>query len=103
MAEEAKHEMALQEDAAQATAALDAFYVAGNVALREKQDLEYIALNRAQKMFVLEQESRYIKTEDYELAKEMLEIQFKHEDAIKAINADDRLTADAKKLASMVV
>lgn len=99
MAEEAKHEMALQEEAAQATAALDAFYVAGNVALREKQELEYIALNRAQQMFVLEQESRYLKTEDYELAKEMLEIQFKHEDAIKAINADDRLTADAKKLA----
>lgn len=99
MAEEAKQEMALQEEAAQATAALDAFYVAGNVALREKQELEYIALNRAKQMFVLEQESRYIKTEDYELAKEMLEIQFKHEDAIKAINADDRLTADAKKLA----
>ena len=99
MAEEAKQEMALQEEAAQATAALNAFYVSGNVALREKQDLEYIALNRAQQMFVLEQESRYIKTEDYELAKEMLEIKFKHEDAIKAINADDRLTADAKKLA----
>ena len=99
MAEEAKHEIALQEEAAQATAALDAFYAQGNVALREKQELEYIALNRAQQMFVLEQESRYIKTEDYELAKEMLEIQFKHEDAIKAINADDRLTADAKKLA----
>ena len=99
MAEEAKQEMALQEEAAQATAALNAFYVSGNVALREKQELEYIALNRAKQMFVLEQESRYIKTEDYELAKEMLEIQFKHEDAIKAINADDRLTADAKKLA----
>lgn len=99
MAEEAKQEMALQEEAAQATAALDAFYVSGNVALREKQELEYTALNRAQQMFVLEQESRYIKTEDFELAKEMLEIQFKHEDAIKAINADDRLTADAKKLA----
>jgi len=99
MAEEAKQEMALQGEAAQATAALDAFYVAGNVALRDKQELEYIALNRAKQMFVLEQESRYIKTEDYELAKEMLEIQFKHEDAIKAINADDRLTADAKELA----
>ena len=99
MAEEAKQEMALQEEAAQANAALNAFYVSGNVALREKQELEYIALNRAQQMFVLEQESRYIKTEDYELAKEMLEIKFKHEDAIKTINADDRLTADAKKLA----
>lgn len=99
MAEEAKQEMALQGEAAQATAALNAFYVSGNVALREKQDLEYIALNRAKQMFILEQESRYIKTEDYELAKEMLEIQFKHEDAIKTINADDRLTADAKKLA----
>jgi lambda family phage tail tape measure protein len=99
MAEEAKYEMELQDEAGKATAALDAFYVSGNVALREKQELEYIALNRAKQMFVLEQESRYIKTEDFELAKEMLEIQFKHEDAIKAINADDRLTADAKKLA----
>jgi len=99
MATEAEHEMTLAKESAEATAALDAFYVAGNVALREKQELEYTALNRAQQMFVLEQESRYIKTEDYELAKEMLEIKFKHEDAIKAINADDRLTADAKKLA----
>lgn len=99
MAEEATQEMDLQKEAGEATAALNAFYVSGNVALREKQELEYIALNRAQQMFVLEQESRYIKTEDYELAKEMLEIKFKHEDAIKAINADDRLTADAKKLA----
>ena len=99
MAEEAKQEMALQEEAAQANAASNAFYVSGNVALREKQDLEYIALNRAQQMFVLEQESRYIKTEDYELAKEMLEIQFKHEDAIKAINADTRLIGNDKELA----
>ena len=99
MAEEAKHEIEMQDEAGKAAAALDAFYVSGNVALREKQELEYIALNRAKQMFVLEQESRYIKTEDFELAKEMLEIQFKHEDAIKAINADDRLTADAKKLA----
>ena len=99
MAEEAKQEMALQEEAAQANAALNAFYVSGNVALREKQELEYIALNRAQQMFVLEQESRYIKTEDYELAKEMLEIQFKHEDAIKAINADTRLIGNDRELA----
>ena len=99
MAEEAKQEMALQEEAAQANAASNAFYVAGNVALREKQELEYIALNRAKQMFVLEQESRYIKTEDYELAKEMLEIQFKHEDAIKAINADTRLIGNDKELA----
>lgn len=99
MATEAEHEIALAKKSAEATAALNAFYVAGNVALRAKQELEYTALNRAQQMFVLEQESRYIKTEDYELAKEMLEIKFKHEDAIKAINNDDRLTADAKKLA----
>ena len=99
MAEEAKQEMALQEEAAQANAASNAFYVSGNVALREKQELEYIALNRAKQMFVLEQESRYIKTEDYELAKEMLEIQFKHEDAIKAINADTRLIGNDKELA----
>lgn len=99
MAEDAKHEIEMQEEAGKAAAALDAFYVSGNVALREKQELEYIALNRAKQMFVLEQESRYIKTEEFELAKEMLEIQFKHEDAIKAINADDRLTADAKNLA----
>lgn len=99
LAEEAKQEMALQEEAAQANAALNAFYVSGNVALREKQELEYIALNRAKQMFVLEQESRYIKTEDYELAKEMLEIQFKHEDAIKAINADTRLIGNDRELA----
>jgi lambda family phage tail tape measure protein len=99
MAEEAKQEMALQEEAAQANAASNAFYVAGNVALREKQELEYIALNRAKQMFILEQESRYIKTEDYELAKEMLEIQFKHEDAIKAINADTRLIGNDRELA----
>ena len=99
MAEEAKQEMALQEEAAQANAALNAFYVSGNVALREKQELEYIALNRAQQMFVLEQESRYIKTEDYELAKEMLEIQFKHEDAIKAIKNDTRLIGNDRELA----
>ena len=50
-------------------------------------------------MFVLEQESRYLKTEDYELAKEMLEIQFKHEDAIKAIKDDTRLIGNDRELA----
>ena len=99
MAEEAKQEMALQEEAAQAKAKASDFYVQGNVALREKQELEYIALNRAQQMFVLEQESRYLKTEDYELAKEMLEIQFKHEDAIKAIKNDTRLIGNDRELA----
>jgi len=99
MAEEAKQAIALAEETAQAEAQASDFYVQGNVALRQKQELEYTALNRAQQMFVLEQESRYIKTEDYELAKEMLEIQFKHEDAIKAINADTRLIGNDKKLA----
>ena len=99
MAEEAKHEMALQEETAQAKAQASDFYVQGNVALRQKQELEYIALNRAQQMFVLEQESRYLKTEDYELAKEMLEIQFKHEDAIKAIKDDTRLIGNDRELA----
>ena len=85
MAEQAAHEIASAEEAAIATANLNAFYSEGNTLIREKQELDKTSLTRAQEMFKLERQSIYLKAEELQQEKELLEQQWKYADAVEAI------------------
>lgn len=94
MAEQAAHEIASAEEAAIAIANLNASYSEGNTSIREKQDLDKTALTRAQEMFKLERQGIYLKAEELQQEKELLEQQWKYADAVQAI-------IDMKNLDSM--
>ena len=85
MAEQAAHEIASAEEAAMATANLNSFYSEGNTLIREKQELDKTSLTRAQEMFKLERQSIYLKAEELQQEKELLEQQWKYADAVEAI------------------
>ena len=85
MAEQAAHEIASAEEAAIATANLNAFYSEGNTLIREKQELDKTSLTRAQEMFKLERQAVYLKAEELQQEKELLEQQWKYADAVEAI------------------
>lgn len=85
MAEQAAHEIASAEEAAIATANLNASYSEGNTLIREKQELDKTSLTRAQEMFKLERQSIYLKAEELQQEKELLEQQWKYADAVEAI------------------
>lgn len=85
MAEQAAHEIASAEEAAIATANLNAFYSEGNTLIREKQELDKTSLTRAQEMFKLERQGIYLKAEELQQEKELLEQQWKYADAVEAI------------------
>ena len=91
IAEEAKLQIAMIEESEQAYSALNNFYSQGNTAIREKQDLENTALSRSQEMFKLEQKGRYLKEEDLQQEKEILQQIWKWTDAVSAINAMQNL------------
>ena len=91
IAEEAKLQIAMIEESGQAYSALNNFYSQGNTAIREKQDLENTALSRSQEMFKLEQKGRYLKEEDLQQEKEILQQIWKWTDAVSAINAMQNL------------
>jgi hypothetical protein len=85
MAEQAAHEIASAEEAAIAIANLNAFYSEGNTSIREKQELDKTSLTRAQEMFKLERQAVYLKAEELQQEKELLEQQWKYADAVEAI------------------
>ena len=99
MAEEAKQEIALQEESAKAYSELNAFYSQGNTAAREKQDLETTALDRAQQMFKLEQKGRFLKAEELQEEKEILQQTWKYIDAVETINAMQNLDRESRRQA----
>jgi hypothetical protein len=85
MAEQAAHEIASAEEAAIAIANLNAFYSEGNTLIREKQELDKTSLTRAQEMFKLERQAVYLKAEELQQEKELLEQQWKYADAVEVI------------------
>ena len=85
--ENAKSEMAIAEESAEEYSKLNSLYSEGNTAIREAQDLQNTALDRAQQMFKLEQKGRYLKAEELQQEKEILQQQWKHKDAIEQINS----------------
>jgi hypothetical protein len=85
IAEQAAHEIASAEEAAIAIANLNAFYSEGNTSIREKQELDKTSLIRAQEMFKLERQAVYLKAEELQQEKELLEQQWKYADAVEAI------------------
>lgn len=85
MAEQAAHEIASAEEAAIATANLNASYSEGNTSIREKQDLDKTSLIRAQEMFKLERQGIYLKAEELQQEKELLQQQWRYADAVEAI------------------
>lgn len=87
MAEQAAEEIASAEEARIATANLNAFYSEGNTSIKEKQELDKTALTRAQEMFKLERQGIYLKAEELQQEKELLEQQWKYADAVAAITA----------------
>jgi hypothetical protein len=85
IAEQAAHEIASAEEAAIAIANLNAFYSEGNTSIREKQELDKTSLIRAQEMFKLERQGVYLKAEELQQEKELLEQQWKYADAVEVI------------------
>jgi len=85
MAAQAAEEIASAEEAAIAVANLNAFYSEGNTSIREKQELDKTSLTRAQEMFKLERQGVYLKAEELQQEKELLEQQWKYADAVQAI------------------
>lgn len=97
MVEEAKLQIDMVEESAKAYSELNAFYSQGNTAIREKQDLETTALDRAQQMFKLEQKGRYLKAEKLQEEKEILQQTWKYIDAVETINAMQNLDRESRR------
>ena len=85
MAEQAAHEIASAEEARKANADSNASYSEGNTLIRARQELDKTALTRAQEMFKLERQSIYLKAEELQQEKELLEQQWKYADSVEAI------------------
>ena len=95
--EEATQQMAASEEADKAFAAQSNFYQQGNLAMWKKQDLEKTALSRSQEMFKLEQKGRYLKAEELQQEKEILQQQWKHKDALAEIIAMENLDRSSRE------
>ena len=89
--EEAKMQIASAEEAALEESKLNQFYSEGNTAIRATQDSENTALDRAQQLFELEQRGRFLKAEELQQEKEILQQQWKHQDALEQIRAMQNL------------
>ena len=75
------------------------FYATGNAQYEQRQALQIVALNRAQEMFMLEQKSVYLKAEDLQQEKEILQQRYNHIDAMEAIQTQADLEEKDKILA----
>ena len=99
MVEEAKQEIALKQEAAKELSDLDKFYSEGRTSIINKQTADNIALDRARQMFLLDQKSLYLKAEDLQQEKEILQQQFNHIDAMEAIQNQANLEEKDKVIA----
>ena len=55
-----------------------------------------VNLEMAQELFLIDQKSRYMKQEDVNLEKELLQIKYKHDEVVLSIYKNEQLTEDAK-------
>lgn len=60
---------------------------------------QLVNLEMAQEMFLIEQKSRYMKSEDVQLEKELLQIKYKYDEVVLSIYKNEQLTEDGKKIA----
>ena len=68
-----------------------------DIAAQSKAQL--VNLEMAQELFLIDQKSRYMKKEDVDLEKELLQIKYKHDEVVLSIYNNTQLTEDAKKVA----
>lgn len=60
---------------------------------------QLVNLEMAQELFLIEQKSRYMKSEDVQLEKELLQIKYKHNEVVLSIYKNEQLTEDGKEIA----
>lgn len=65
-----------------------------NQAIQERQTLDALTLSREQKMFELEQQSRFMRREDYQLAVDTAKIRADQEDNIRRIMQETNIRED---------
>ena len=67
--------------------------------IADQSRAQLVNLEMAQEMFLIEQKSRYMKSEDVQLEKELLQIKYKHDEVVLSIFKNEQLTEDAKQIA----
>lgn len=85
-----------KEDDLKAIAMQQEMYAQGGAAMQEQQRLQFIQLERAQELFMLEQRGVNMKKEDLQFERDYLELTYKHKDAIEAINANKNLDIEER-------
>lgn len=77
----------------------ETMYQRGNAAQIERQTLAATEADRAKEMLELVFQGRNMRGEDLQLAQELKEVEWKRQDAIRAINADQALDREARAAA----
>ena len=67
--------------------------------IADQSRAQLVNLEMAQEMFLIDQKSRYMKSEDVQLEKELLQIKYKHDEVVLSIYKNEQLTEDAKEVA----
>jgi lambda family phage tail tape measure protein len=89
-------EMAEREENNRLIAEQETLYQRGNAAQIERQSLAATEADRAKEMLELVFQGRNMRGEDLQLAQELKEVEWKRQDAIRAINADQALDREAR-------
>jgi hypothetical protein len=82
-----------------AQAGQQGLFAQGNALYAQRQGQQIILLAREQEMFMLQQKSTFLKAEDLQQEKEILQQQYNHIDAMQAIDAQSDLEEKDKILA----
>lgn len=88
-----------QEETAKALAKQQDAYTQGSIAAQQKLALQEQSLEREQALFQLSQRGMLMRSEDVQLAKDLMQIEWRHTDAVKAINEDKTLDIEGRKAA----
>ena len=67
--------------------------------IADQSRAQLVNLEMAQELFLIDQKSRYMKKEDVDLEKELLQIKYKHDEVVLSIHKNTQLTEDAKEIA----
>ena len=73
-------------------------YYKTNQAISERQTLDSLTLDREQKLFLLEQQGRFMRKEDYQLAVDLQRIQANREDNIRRIMQETSLLEEDRQI-----
>lgn len=92
-------EMEQREETNRLMAEQETMYQRGNAAQIERQSLAATEADRAKEMLELVFQGRNMRGEDLQLAQELKEVEWKRQDAIRAINADQALDREARAAA----